>query len=254
MQLKQLLPLLCATAGSVMAGEIDYEGSSTVGKFIRDAAQVYQAATFNINTLSESLGGEHCVVRQLCALGGVAREINPMFLEQGLKATLIGQDAIAVIVNAENPIQQLTTAQLKHIFSGQIQNWTQIGGADAPMKVFVVKAASATHIVFREQILDGEEYQGVKVIIPDAKMVNQVAQDKGAIGQISFAFLKDQPAVKAIAIDGQAATVNNPDYPISRPLYLTTLGAPKGDVKAFIDWTLSPKGQEIVKQRFVAAQ
>jgi phosphate transport system substrate-binding protein len=79
----------------------------------------------------------------------------------------------------------------------------------------------------------------------------KVGKEKGAIGQISFSFLTGQTMVKPIVIDDQQPTVNNPNYPIKRPLYFTTKGAPRGVVKDFLEWTVSPDGQKVVKQTFV---
>jgi len=78
-----------------------------------------------------------------------------------------------------------------------------------------------------------------------------VIHERGAIGQISFAFLKGIRRINVVSVDGQEANVNNPDYPITRPLNLVTHGEPTGEIKEFLEWTLSPEGQEVVRQRFV---
>ncbi len=241
--------LLQPMAGN--AAQIKYVGSSTVGKFISDANEIFTAATITSDTKPESSGGESCSIRGSCDIGGVAREVKQQFLDKGVHATLIGKDAIAAIVHPDNPVKALTTAQLKDIFTGKITNWSQVGGPDLAITVYVVKKGSATRKVFRAKVLGGDAYQGVKVVTPDAKMVTAVGREKGAVGQISFAFLKGTTRVAAVSIDGQAAAVENPNYPVTRPLYLTTKGAPKGAVLAFVDWALSAAGQEVLKQRFV---
>ncbi|OUD14309.1 phosphate ABC transporter substrate-binding protein [Thioflexithrix psekupsensis] len=233
---------------------LSYEGSSTIGRFISDASEVYPHARFTLNTVPESAGGEQCAVRQRCDLGGVAREIAPAFLERGLVKTLIAKDAIAALVHKDNPINALSKEQLRGIFSGNIKNWSEVGGNDAAITVFVVKEASATHQVFADAILDGHDYGAVEVITPDARMLPTISRDVNAIGQLSFAFLDPNFQVKPLTIDGQIASVENPNYPISRPLYLVTYGEPKGAVKDFLDWTLSPEGQAVIKKRFVGVK
>lgn len=250
-----MLPLIALSIPFVAgAGEIKYEGSSTVGKFIIDASAVYQAANFKITTASESSGGEKCPVRAACDIGGVARDVNQQFVDKGVHVTLIGKDAIAAVVNASNPVTDLTAAQLKDIFTGKVSNWSQVGGPDLAISPYIVKQGSATRKVFQKVILGGDDYAGTEVVTPDAKIVTTVARQPGAIGQISFAFLIDAKGVKPVNVDGQMASVENSNYPITRPLHLTTNGAPSGDTAAFIDWTLSPAGQNVVKQRFVAAK
>lgn len=236
------------------AETISYEGSSTVGKFITDAAEVYPNVKFKLNTVPESAGGEQCAMRQKCDMGGVAREVNNRFLENGVVKTLIAKDAIAAIVNAENPVNGLSTEQLRAIFTGEISNWSEVGGANLPIKAFVVKEASATRQVFADAVLGGASYNGVEVITPDAKMLSIVGRDPSAIGQLSFAFLGGHSEVKALQVDEQLASVDNSEYPITRPLYITTYGEPSGKTKAFLDWTLSPEGQNIVKKRFVGVK
>lgn len=235
----------------VHAATIDYVGSSTVGKFVTDASKVYKNAEFKLNTKPESSGGEQCAARKSCDIGGVARGVNEKFLNQGVVATLVGKDAIAAVVNADNPVSGLTAEQLKGIFTGKIKNWSEVGGPDLAIKPYIVKKGSATRKVFRKVILGDGDYAGAKVVTPDAKIVTTVAREKGAIGQISFAFLSGKKGVKPLDVDGQKATVENASYPITRPLHIVTNGKPSGDVAAFIDWTLSPEGQKVVKQRFV---
>lgn len=238
---------------SIFAGGLRYEGSSTVGKFINDAKAVYTAASFKINTKTESGGGEKCIVSNKCDIGGVARGVKADILDKGAVATTVGKDAIAAIVNPSNGVDSLTLAQLSDIFSGKVTNWNQVGGADLPIDVFITAGNSATNKVFKKVVLKGGEYKA-KIVKPDAKIINHVSKKKGAIGQISFAFIGGNSSVKAIKPDGQQADTSNPEYPITRPLNLLTMGAPEGDAKAFIDWALSEQGQSIVKKRFVAVK
>ena len=89
---------------------------------------------------------------------------------------------------------------------------------------------------------------------PDSAILDKIAADSGGIGHLSFALGAEhdkKSAVKKISIDGKAASVDNPHYPITRPLYLVTKGAPTGSVKNFIDWSLSADGQLLVKKWFV---
>lgn len=250
---KILIVLAAAVLAPAMAyaGTISYVGSSTVGKFVTDASKVYANADFKLNTKPESSGGEQCAARKSCDMGGVARGVNGKFLDQGVVTTLVGKDAIAAVVNADNPVSGLSAEQLKGIFIGKIKNWSEVGGPDLAIKAFIVKKGSATRKVFRKVILGEADYAGTKVVTPDAKIVTSVARDKGAIGQISFAFLSGKKGVKPLDVDGQKATVENASYPITRPLNIVTNGAPSGDVAAFLDWALSPEGQKVVKQRFV---
>ena len=234
---------------------LTYEGSSTVAKFINDAAEVYKDVTFTVNTIPESAGGEQCAMRRKCDIGGVARTVNARFLQHNVVPTLIGKDAIAAIVNENNPVDSLTSAQLKAIFTGEVKNWADLGGEDMPITVLVVKAASATRKVFANQILQGSRYsRAIQVVTPDAKIVARVARERGTIGQISFAFLPNRTGIKPLTIDGHVASVNNSDYPITRPLHIVTHGEPVGEVKTFIDWTLSDAGQQVIKKRFVGVK
>lgn len=236
------------------AGNLNYVGSSTIGKFVKDAGGVYKASPINLDTQPESLGGQQCVLNGSCDFGGVAGDIEGKYTDQGVKGVLIGRDAIAAIVAADNPVKQLSSAQLKGIFTGKIKNWSEVGGADLPIKAYVVKQGSATRNVFQKIVLAGEDYKDAEVVTPDARMVPTVAKDKGAIGQISFAFIADSKDVKALAVDGQAAVVSNGKYPIHRPLYLTTKGDAKGDAKAFLDWAISAEGQKVVKKYFIGVK
>ncbi len=241
----------CLVLMHAQAGTLTYTGSSTVGRFMEDAAKVYTDSTFIIDTLPESSGGEICSYRGKCNMGGVARPVNDRYLEKGVVATLIGQDAIAVIVHKNNYVTELTSCQLNGIFSGNISNWAEVGGPDRSIKVFIPKETSGTYKVFKEVVLRHQEYSATKTVSPDIKILTMVANDEAAIGQISLALIPDEENVKSLVIDGESCSIKNNTYPITRPMYLLTKDEPKGEVKSFIDWVLSPAGQDVVKKRFI---
>lgn len=231
-------------------GEIRYIGSSTVGKFIRDAREVYKNSTFRINTKPESSGGEKCVTAGSCNMGGVARDVKQTVLNSGVVATTIGKDAIAAIVHPSNKVSELSLSQLSDIFTGRVNNWKEVGGLNMPIKAYITDNNSATNKVFRKIVLQGKAYNA-KVVRPDAKIVRLVSSQEGAIGQISFAFILGNKKVKPVRPDGQEASVHNNHYPITRPLNIVSMGKPSGEVKEFLDWALSSNGQEIVKKKFI---
>ncbi len=231
---------------------IHYEGSSTIAHFIRDAEQVYGKTRFDINTETESSGGELAILEGVADIGGVARIPSPKILGKGVVSTLIGWDAIALIVNSEIPVDNLTKEQLKGIFTNQITNWNSLGGPDLTIMPFIVEEQSATRKVFRSSILKEEDYVNCQTVSIDRNIINKVAETPGAIGQISLSFLEDRiTGVKDLSIDGQRATVDNQSYPITRPLYLLWWPGRKA-VSDFIDWTQSQEAQDIIKKRFIA--
>ncbi len=183
--------LSCLLFIPAQAGELSYAGSSTVSRFIEEAAAVYKDSTFVIDTESESSGGEICTYRGNCDIGGLSRPVNERYVDKGVVAHLIGYDAIAVIVNNNNYIKELTSCQLSGIFSGKIRNWLEIGGSDRAIDVFTVKETSGTYKVFREAVLHHEDYDKVKKIGPDRKILSKVAGSEGAIGHISVALIED---------------------------------------------------------------
>lgn len=254
--LLNLLFLTIITPVARSAEIIRYVGSSTVGVFIKDAAIEYHDAAFHINTEPESGGGETAVAYGKTDIGGVAREVKEKIINKGVKKVLIGRDAIGVWIHSDNPVNSLTKDQLKKIFTGKISNWEEVGGKDLPINIYIVNPQSATRKVFRECVLGKENYSGksIRTVRPDPAILDKIASDPNGIGQLSFAISIKHPSlhkVKKINIGNQIASVNNANYPITRPLYLVTKGEPAGSVKKFINWALSDQGQAIVKKYFV---
>lgn len=245
--------LVISISTSVLARPvINYEGSSTVGKFMKDAQKVYKKASINSSILTESNGGEICPLAKTCDIGGVARNIHALFISRGLYAIPFAYDILTAIVNSENPVKSLTSEQIGDIFSGKIKNWNEVGGENLPIKTYIVGRESATRDVFKKHILKDREYRlDSEVVRPDSRVVLMVTLDRGGIGHISYSFAATNDQVRPLLINGQNSTVNNPNYPVRRLLHLTTFGPPQGHIKDFIEWALSKEGQKIVKKRFL---
>ncbi|MDK2893186.1 PstS family phosphate ABC transporter substrate-binding protein [Methanohalophilus sp.] len=167
---------------------------------------------------------------------------------------VIAWDGLAVIVNPENPIDQLTYAQIRGIYDGSISNWADVGGEDMEIVVQSRDSSSGTYEYFKEEILeDGEYRQDALAASSNGAVVQAVAQNDAAIGYIGYAYLDD--SVKAVDVDKDgtmvAATTENilaGDYPLSRPLHFYTDGEPTGLAEDFIDFIFSDEGTEIINE------
>ena len=249
--LLSILLLTCADAQDISV--IRYEGSSTIAHFIKDAENTYQSAKFLINSDSESSGGEKAILEGTADIAGVARVPSANVLGKGVTSTLIGWDAIAVVLHKSNPITNLTSEQLKGIFTNRITNWNELGGPDLEINAYIVDDQSATRKVFRAAIMDKHDYTNCKTIKPDSDILNNVANDIGGIGQISFSFLSlKNDQIKIISVDGQEASVTNQSYPITRPLYLLWWPG-RESTSSFAKWTQTKQAQELITRRFIGS-
>lgn len=245
----------CASArhNQNVSPTVRYVGSSTIANFIRDAEPVYGRARFVVDTEPESAGGEFAIVEGRADLAGMAGCPKTETLKQGVTATLIAHDAIAVVVNTSNPISDLTRPQLRDIFTGKIRNWKGVGGPDLPIRCFIVGPASATQKVFRSVVLGEAGYAGCEVVRPDAEILAKVHAEPGAIGQISFSFLGSCGETKLLAVDGEQPVPANAAYPITRPLYLLWWPG-RARVADFVGWSRSAAAEPILLHRFAKAR
>lgn len=244
------LSVFCDNAGSISC--IRYEGSPAIGKFIEIAEKVYGngMCNFTSNVLTKSKGGEECVFKGSCDIGGVANELKPAILEKGGKALRIGTDGVVVIINKDNPTESLSLEQLKAIFSGKVKNWKELGGFDESIQPLITSPISATHELFKRIVMPDTDFKAT-ILEPDPTIMLYVSRKKGAIGITSFFLVEKPQGVKAVRPDGQEASVANPTYPLSRPLYLITKDPVREDVKRFLDWCVSDEGQSYLRMHFI---
>jgi phosphate transport system substrate-binding protein len=174
----------------------------------------------------------------------------------------VALDGIAVVVNPKNPVSKLTLDQLAGIFSGKITNWKVLGGQDTKIVVLSREVNSGTHVYFKEHVLRKNDPNSTEEFSPGALMLSssqaiadEVSGNSGAIGYYGMGYISPKQKALAVAKDEKSEyiepTIDNVVknlYPISRPLYFYVNDECKGLTKKFIDYTLSPEGQAIVKE------
>lgn len=167
----------------------------------------------------------------------------------------VALDGIAVFLNEKNPIHNFTIAQLKGIYTGSITNWSDLGGPDERIILYGRENNSGTYAFFKEHVLDGEDYSPYTQTLPGtAAVVNAVAKDQYGIGYGGIAWATGvKYAGVAVAdttepIQPTVENVSTGKYPISRELYWFFNGKPTGELKALVNWALSPEGQKIAEE------
>ncbi|RCX17540.1 phosphate ABC transporter substrate-binding protein (PhoT family) [Anaerobacterium chartisolvens] len=190
-------------------------------------------------------------------IGNSSRDLKDEEKAWGLTEHVIALDGIAVAVNPSNAVQDLTKDQLIKIFTGEIVNWKEVGGADKEILIVSREAGSGTRGAF-EEILKIEDKVKSDALVAEgtgAVMANVASKDN-AIGYISLGSM--DKTVKGLKIDGVEPTVENikaKTYIIARPFLMLTKGDLKPEVKAFIDFIMSDKGQEtVVSQKFISSK
>lgn len=177
---------------------------------------------------------------------------------------IVARDAIAIIVNPNNPISELTLQQLSDIYSGKINNWQELGGEERPIVRLSRETNSGTHVYFLEQVLrlgDKEDktlFSTDTLLLPSSEVIGaEIRQNPNAIGYDGLGYVTPDMKVVAVAdarqenpefIFPSAGTVNDGTYPIARDLYMYTAGQPEGFIKRYIEWIFTPQAQDIVTE------
>ncbi len=170
------------------------------------------------------------------------------------KEVIISNDALAVVVNNENKINQLTREQLEDIYTGKITNWKQVGGDDMKIIAYARETSSGTYEFFKEHVMSKKNYASGCLNMPaTGAIIQSVSKTKGAIGYVGLAYL--EKTVKPIAVSYDKGknyvkptveNAKNKTYPVVRPLYFYYNTKVEKNVKPFVDYVLSTTGQQIV--------
>lgn len=178
------------------------------------------------------------------------KKLRSRFNSVGVE-TAVARDGVAFYVNEKNPIASLTLDQLKGIYLGDITNWKEVGGPNKAIVVYSRENSSGTYVFVKDNLLNGEDFAAAAQTLPGtAAVVNAVSKEVHGIGYGGAAYAKGIKELKvkvgAEEIAPTADAVKSGKYPLARDLYYYTRAKPAGDAKAFIDFCLSPEGQQVV--------
>jgi len=174
---------------------------------------------------------------------------------------VVARDAIAVVVNPENPVDTLTLEQISDMYTLKITNWQEVGGEDRPIVLLSRESNSGTYVYFLENVIRLGDKESELLFAPDTLLMPssegisaEVRQNPNAMGYDGLGYVTHDQKVIAVARDDAGPfvlpsvdTVNDGSYPISRPLYMYTAGEPTGAIKVYLDWILGD-GQIIVPE------
>jgi phosphate transport system substrate-binding protein len=250
---------------------IENKGSDTIVNLALAWAEAYQVIKPEVR-ISVTGGGSGTGIAALMngtvSIANASRSIKPEEIETSRKngvepvEFVIARDAIAVIVNPQNPINQLTLQQISDIYSGNIRNWNELGGEDRPIVKLSRETNSGTHVYFLETVIrlgDNENktlFSMDTLLLPSSEGITaEVRDNPNAIGYDGLGYITPEVKMIAVSKDLQtgyilpsADTVNNGSYPIARDLYMYTNGQPTGELKAYLDWIVSTEAQKIVTE------
>lgn len=250
---------------------IQIKGSDTMVNLAQAWAEEFMKENPEINIAVTGGGsgtGIAAMINKSTDIAQSSRNMEQKEIEQAEKngvepkAIHVANDGITIIVHPSNPINRITINQLSDIFSGKIKNWKQVGGRDNKIVALSRDRNSGTHVFFLEHVVklgdkkSKTEFAPGTLMMPSSQaIVEEVAANPSAIGYIGLGYLTSRE--KALAVAGKGSsnyvkpsiqTVLGGQYPIARSLFFYTNGKPAGNIKTFVDFVLSPKGQQIVKK------
>ena len=264
--LKKLLVagmVLCAVAAFATT-TITIKGSDTLVRLGQRWAEEYMKV--NDNVVMQVAGGGSgtgfaALLNGTTDICEASRDIKEKELQLAAQKGIepyrvsVALDGIAVFLHEKNSINDFTLAELKGIYTGSITNWSELGGPDERIILYGRENNSGTYAFFKEHVLDKEDYSPYTQTLPGtAAVVNAVSKDENGIGYggiawatgVKFAGVAISDTTEAV--QPTVENISSGKYPIARELYWFFNGKPTGELKALVNWALSPEGQKIAEE------
>ena len=266
--MKKIITILCAVVmalslfagcgqkaddnGTTTGGTVSTDGSTSMEKVIGALGESFMEAnkgtTFTYNPTGSG-SGIQAVSEGRCDIGLSSRALKDDEKASGLKETIVALDGIAIIVNPQNPVKDLSLEQIAKIYTGEITNWKDVGGEDAEIVLIGREAGSGTRDGFESITETKDACQYRQELTSTGDVITTVSQNPNAIGYASLAAIKD--SVKALTVNGVApteATVKDGTYLVQRPFVLVTKeGAALSETaQKFFDFATSADAASII--------
>ena len=255
------LGLLAATLSHVNADRLVIKGSDTLGaKLVPQLAEQFKAqhpgTTFDI-AAEGSTTGIAAIIDGTAQIGMSSRRAKTSEVGAAsskgkhMKPTIVAYDGIAVIVNSASPIKSLTKKQVEQIFTGDVTDWSAVGGKGGKISIYTRNTSSGTYSDWKELAMKKRDYApGSQKMAGNEQIAAEVGKNPNGVGYVGMAYTK-AGGVKVMPVDGvtpSQQTVLGKTYPYARPTFYYTNGDPSGLAKEFVDFTVGPGGQKIVAQ------
>ncbi len=250
-----------AIGGTAYADRLVIKGSDTLGaKLVPQLAEQFKAqhsgTTFDI-AAEGSTTGIAAIIDSTAQIGMSSRRAKSSEVGAAsakginMKPTIVAYDGIAVIVNANNPVKLLTKKQVEQIFTGEVADWSAVGGSGGKISIYTRNTSSGTYSDFKELAMKKRDYApGSQKMAGNEQIAAEVGKNPAGVGYVGMAYSK-AGGVKVVSIDGvtpSARSVQDHSYSYWRPTFYYTNGEPSGLAKQFLDFTIGPGGQKIVAQ------
>jgi phosphate transport system substrate-binding protein len=258
---KLILTLVALSIGTLLAraDSLVIKGSDTLGaKLVPQLAEEFKAqhpdTTFDI-AAEGSTTGIAAIIDGTAQIGMSSREAKPAEVAAGaakgvnMKPTIVAYDGLGVIVNSANPLKGLTKKQVEQIFTGDVTDWSAVGGAGGKISIYTRNTSSGTYSDWKELAMKKRDYApSSQKMAGHEQIAAEVGKNPNGVGYVGLAYMK-AAGIKVVAIDGQMpsqSAVINKTWPYARPTFYYTNGEPHGLAKEFVDFTIGSTGQKIV--------
>jgi phosphate transport system substrate-binding protein len=255
------LTAFLAVTGLVRAEKLVIKGSDTLGaKLVPMLAEEYKAknpgTSFEI-AAEGSTTGIAAITDGTAEIGMSSRRAKPTEMSAAsakgvtMKPLIVCYDGMAVIVNENNPINTLTSRQVEQIFTGDMTDWSAVGGNPGKFSIYTRNTSSGTYQDWKDLAMKRRDYApSSQKMAGNEQIASEVAKNPNGIGYVGLAYIK-APGIKVVSIAGtlpSKETVVSKKYPYARPNFYYTNGEPSGEAAKFIEFTLSDEGQKVVEQ------
>ena len=252
---------LALVSTEARAEKLVIKGSDTLGaKLVPQLAEQFKAqhpgTTFDI-AAEGSTTGIAAIIDGTAQIGMSSRRAKPAEMSAAsakgvnMKPTIVAYDGIAVIVNSANSVKGLTKKQVEQIFTGEVNDWSAVGGSGGKISIYTRNTSSGTYSDFKELAMKKRDYAGgSQKMAGNEQIAAEVGKNPNGVGYVGLAYTK-AGGIKVMPIDGvlpSNQTVHAKTYPYARPTFYYTNGEPAGLAKQFLDFTIGSAGQKIVAQ------